>query len=246
MKSIRTLIGVSTVLLMIHPANAAGLIQKLPQDGSWITYHMTQTSVRNGVAGTEGTGTLTIRSVGAVLEEGKACRWLEFEYRFVDGEGNGNSVEYVKVLIPVENLKRGQEPLDHVVRAWQKFDAKPAMRVEEKMPVFADDLILAGPLKDRNKAIQPRFVDYQNGRLELKNVVTGKTDWSGKPSPTAKKLQTTTRHQLWPHEDVPFGVAFAKQELRMYRDGKHFRSVFRELTLSDFGTGAKSALPDAK
>ena len=115
------------------------------------------------------------------------------------------------------------------------------------MPGFDNNLILPGPLKDRKTAIRPRFVDYQHGRLELKNMVTGKSDWSGRLSPTSKnKSQTTTIHQLWPHEDVPFGVAFAKQELRIYIKGKLSQSVFRELSMSNFGTGAKSALPDAK
>ncbi|MCH7685759.1 MAG: hypothetical protein IH899_03605 [Planctomycetes bacterium] len=120
MNSIRTLIGLSTVLLMIHPADAGGLIQKLPKDGTWVTYHLEWKLFGPRAENSEGTGTWTMRSVGTEMVDGKKCRWIEITEQLDAQAGEPKFERTCKFLILEKALQSGKDPRKHTIRFWWK------------------------------------------------------------------------------------------------------------------------------
>ncbi|MFP6750730.1 MAG: hypothetical protein VB855_03555, partial [Pirellulaceae bacterium] len=57
---------------------ADGLIHKLPEDGTKVTYKAEFTSTP--APPPEFKVTITLSSVGKVMHEGKACRWIELGF----------------------------------------------------------------------------------------------------------------------------------------------------------------------
>ena len=111
----RTLLAISLLLVVPVQSRANGLIQQLPKDGSWVRYFLDLKSEQPDEADT---GTLTIRSVGQVMVEGKPCRWIEFQ--FTTNKQQDSGAQIVKVLVPEKHLQKGAEPVANIVRGWQK------------------------------------------------------------------------------------------------------------------------------
>jgi hypothetical protein len=142
-------------------AYADGLIYRLPPDGAWVRYQLSEEadfviSLPPGVKAPPGlensprlpvkvSGLLMLCSVGRVDLQGEACRWIELRF---DAELVGKMPDpatgelrekkdkrriILKMLIPEKHLAAGSDPLAHVRKLYFKDgDAKPELIEDEK------------------------------------------------------------------------------------------------------------------
>lgn len=107
---------------------ADGLIHQLPPDGSWARFEVSGNAVApDGTERVTIEGTQTIRSVGSAAVDDQPCRWIELEsemaFKRSDGRG-GKMNDVFKLLIPEKYLTRGQNPRDHVLKAYKRSSAQ--------------------------------------------------------------------------------------------------------------------------
>src|SRR5262245_9889194 len=228
-----TVIGVC--LLYPGISRAEGLLYQLPEDGSWVRFEVQYTFKLDGMEKPgQGTGTLTMASVGKAVEGPEPCRWIEFKVQLKDI--GPKQILIRKLLIPEKYLKKGENPTGHVVRGWAKFNDEA---VERAVPVHGRwPAYLAGPLQDEKK-LGRQLIESKLGALKCAGV----TGWiQYKEGDVHMKVTFETRL----HEKAPFGVVSSRMQFEMKRDGKVLQSVDATLKLLDVGKDAKTALPDHK
>src|SRR5262245_31945329 len=188
---------------------ADGLLYQLPEDGSWVYFEGKYTFKLDGMEqAVAGTGTLTMASVGKAVEGSEACRWIEFKVCLKDSGSEHTLIR--RLLIPETYLKKGENPTEHVVRGWAKFDNQD---VERAVPVHGRwPAYLAGPLQDE-KELDKQLVESKLGALKCEGV----TGWiQYKEGELHSKVKFETRL----HENAPFGVVSARMQFEVKRDGK--------------------------
>src|SRR5262249_147510 len=99
--------------LTMSTAKADCLFYDLPEDHTWVRFEMQLTIDQQ-----TNPATLTMASVGQVSEGGEQCRWIEFKLQMTQG-GMEHTI-IAKALIPESYLKKGESPMDHLVRGWLK------------------------------------------------------------------------------------------------------------------------------
>jgi len=216
-------------------ARAEGLFYQLPEDGSWVRFDAKYTFKAAGMDRPgEGTGTMTMASVGKAVEGSEPCRWIEFNMRLKDT--GPEQVLIRKLLIPEKYLKTGENATEHVVRGWAKFNDE---KVERAVPVHGRwPAYLAGPLQDEKK-LDKQLVESKLGELKCDGV----TGWiQYKEGDVHMKVTFETRL----HDKAPFGVVSSRMQFEMKRGGKVQQTVDATLTLTELGKDAKTALPDHK
>jgi hypothetical protein len=216
-------------------ARADGLLYQLPEDRSWVRFNAQYTFKFDGMeqAG-QGTGTMTMASVGKALEGSEACRWIEFKVHLKDSGMEHTLIR--KLLIPEKYLKRGENPTANVVRGWAKYDNE---NVERAVPVHGRwPAYLAGPLQDEKK-LDKQLVESKLGPLQCEGV----TGWIQYQE---GDLHTKVTFETRLHEKAPFGVVSARMQFEVKRDGKVQHTIDATLNLTDFGRDAETALPDHK
>jgi hypothetical protein len=221
--------------LVSATARADGLLYQLPDDGSWVRFEANYTFKADGMEEPgQGTGTLTMASVGRVLEGPEPCRWIEFDVRLKDT--GPEQVLIRKLLIPEKYLTKGENPTEHVVRGWAKFndeDVQPAVPIHGRWPAY-----LAGPLQDE-KPLEEQLVESKLGALKCEGV----TGWI---QYTEGDLDMKVTFGTRLHETAPFGVVSSRMQFEMMREGKVLQTVDATAKLIDYGTDAKTALPEHK
>jgi len=224
---------IGACVLCPRVTRADGLLYQLPEDGSWVRFDAHYTFKVDGMekAG-QGTGTMTMASVGKVLEGSEPCRWIEFNVHLRD-----SGTEHIlirKLLIPEKRLKRGENATEHVVRGWAKFDNEdvaPAVPVHGRWPAY-----LAGPLQDE-KTLDAQFVESKLGALMCEGV----TGWIQYEEGDVQ-MKVTFETRL--HEKAPFGVVSSRMQFEMKSNGKVQQTVDATMKLADFGNGTETLLPD--
>src|SRR5262245_56351211 len=222
-------------VLVPGSAHADGLFYQLPEDGAWVRFELQYTFKIDGMekAG-QGKGTMTMASVGKAVAGSEPCRWIECKVQL--GDVGPEQILIRKLLIPEKYLKKGENPTEHVVRGWAKFNDEA---VERAVPVHGRwPAYLAGPLQDEKKLDQ-ELVESKLGALKCEGV----TGWiQYKEGDVHMKVTFETRL----HEKAPFGVVSCRMQFEMTRDGKVQQTVDATTKLVDFGKDAKTALPDHK
>src|SRR5262249_44649659 len=112
-------------LLSANGARADGIIQDLPEDGSWVEFAMKGEGVDlMGKIAVTVEGMLTIRSVGRETIDGEAGRWIEVgtAASFQRGGQKEKQTEIRKMLIPERRLVSGENPLAHLRKGKRKRD----------------------------------------------------------------------------------------------------------------------------
>jgi hypothetical protein len=201
----------------------------LPEDGSWVKYQMEASFERDGTQ-LSTTGSLTLRSVGRTQENGVDCRWIEIERTF---RRNTEFIIVTKLLIPEKHLKKGESPVEHVVRGWVRFADSEPREIDSSSRVGSAALFLSGPLNETKK-LDKEEIDSKLGKLACEGV-SGKTEYMGRFGTTRASMQ------LRLNEKAPFGVVQARVESETERDGQVRRST-TTYKLAEVGTGATSAL----
>jgi hypothetical protein len=97
---------------------------------------------------------------------------------------------------------------------------------------------LAGPVQDERR-LEKQLAESKLGALECEGV----TGWiQYKEGDLQAKVTFETRL----HEKAPFGVVSCRMQFEVRRDGKVLQTIDATAKLTDFGTDARTALPDHK
>lgn len=230
MRSCIILVSCGIVCLNAALARGDGLVRRLPEDGAWALFYCTE-EYDDGEKRTEW---ITIKSVGTIVEDGQACRWIEVVLQNDEGRRKGTGSTW-KFLIPEKHFVPEGDPLDHVIRTWHKYENQQSVRRDIDFFKPRLHLIIPPPIKDLKEIAEKQTVDWQRGQLVC-NVLVGTIRQEYKVE-TVKK-----QYRIAVHDKVGFGVAAVKIE--MESDLPYKGTV--QFMLTDMGTDAKSGIPDGK
>lgn len=234
---------------------AGGLIQKLPKDGACVTFYMDHR--HGGAIQWKNTGSLTVRCVGSAAVDGRKCRWIEFERAHGKSDtGLPPLTRLVKFLVPEKQLSGRGDPLANLVRAWYRYTVEKKVLEPYKVTGpqrYGDNMILLPSAPQGSSVVsykvtrvnKPRTFPYQKGEFRCKSAVREKYEFVEKFAGTDVTFRSSVTFTLWKHDDIPFGVAGGTIEFRRYDStGKQLiRKNTFDLSATDFGTNARSALP---
>jgi hypothetical protein len=240
---------------------ADGLVFQLPPDGAWARYNVQTDGEFQLPEGPDQklaiVGTLTISSVGELTRNEQKCRWIELKS---ESKAEGIYPKMVlKMLIPEDRLRRGEDPLAHAVQTF--FNPKPIdkakapsvesfidegfNRVQYEIDRFRD--VFPKPL-DNPKNLQRETAESSAGKFEDCEVLTGTSDCDG-PLLNHGRGVFKANYRLVLHPKAPFGVV----SMQIESDGREFSSagavsvkLKRTLTLAETGKNATSDLPSTK
>ena len=233
--------AVLTFGAMASACGAADAEDAVPKSGAWVRYHV----LVHHAEGNQQVEQETLRFLGRATEKGQPCRWIEIQ---IDDKSGKQPRSYIyKLLIPEQALRESDRPLDHAVRGWVQSDKgriDPWVRRGQALHNTFGRLLtfLPGCRPQTRPLDEPKVVDYQDGRLICPSGRAGQM----KVNVAADDDRLTWEHNyvIWPHEQLPLGVAAANITTSLYRNDALLKSYRIEQWLEDFGTSAKSALPD--
>ncbi len=248
MRMLSPCLALLVLALTATTAGADGMFYQLPEDGTWAEFKfrgkMTIMEEDRSI-----TGTIRIASVGRTVEKDEPCRWIEVKLDMNRGGGNDDETSIIsKVLVPEKFLVPGNKSLSNAVRAIIKEDEGEPKEVDdpENFEHGPLPMILADPLK-KSKELEAREIKSKLGKRSCRGV-SGRMSF--KPGHSER---IAVRVQTWLHPDAPFGVVsnrwtFEEQppkgdEKKPDEEGSRMKMTWTS-TLSDFGTGATSELPD--
>jgi hypothetical protein len=221
---------------------AEGLIHQLPADGAWIRFEVVgKAQAADGTVRVSIKGTQTIRSVGRATVDGQPCRWIELDSKMTFERAGAKPSEFTeifKLLIPEKYLEAGQNPREHVLKAYRGQTVENLkelnLKSSDERSIASLDEIFHAPLEKTTE-------------LPAKELVIGKRKWTCKGSQaeatdTAGTFKTETRFS----KDAPFGIVTYKYEKQRIRNGASLGSRQMEWKLVESGKAARSAAPDAK
>jgi hypothetical protein len=201
------------------------LLQTLPEDGAWVTYF-----VLLKTDGNEQQLEWTAASVGTKQVDGEPHRWLE-----LSAKSGGSVYRVYKALIPESRFVPGKNPIRDSKELWVRYGNESPRRIpsiRDEDPTL--DLLLSGPVSNVKKLHETEDVDWQKGRLKCEI-------WEGENKLDAKFFKLENKQRLLKNKSVPFGIAGSKVKI-----SNGDRSAEVEYVLDNFGTGAKSLLPEIK
>jgi len=227
-----TLLGVSLVGSSLL---ADGLIHKLPEDGTRVTYKTEFTSTPAPPPGFK--ATVTLSSVGKVMHEGKACRWIELG--FISEFNEVERAQYFKLLIPEDQLKKGGNPITNAVKAFEKQgDAEPRESTNPANPIKGPlPILFGGPLKDA-KPLEKTTLQTGLGDLECTGN-RGIYSYEKDGSSFMAEIESLA------HEKAPFGVARMAIQFSTKQGDREEKGTLT-LTVEKVSTGAESKMPNVK
>lgn len=201
------------------------LLQTLPEDGAWVTYFVLMKT-----NGNENQAEWTAASVGTKQVDGNPYRWLE-----LSAKSGGSVYRVYKALIPESKFVPGKNPIRDAKEIWVRYGNETPRRISsirDEDPTL--DLLLSGPVSNVKKLDETETVDWQKGRLKCEI-------WEGENKLDVKFLKLENKQRLLKNKNVPFGIAGSKVKI-----SNGDRSAEVEYVLDNFGTGAKSLLPEVK
>ena len=208
-------------------AQAGGLINSLPPDGSWVVFKAkSELDLQGNLQSFD--RELKIASVGKQEVEGEPGRWIELSTEFV-----GRKV-LAKLLIAEKYLKADQNPFDHIAKAWMR-EGENVVEIPEnrlrQMIIFAFSV----PTFEKPENKYKENIKTQLGEYECEHL-KGEVEMDG---PMDQKIKFSG--ELWTNDKVPFGLVKAK-----VKGDIGVGSVETEMEAIQSGKDAKSELPDAK
>jgi hypothetical protein len=254
MNSIRAGVAFGLVLFLNSAAQSEDASATLPDDGWWFRYSVTTKEDREG--NTEvSTVKHTYSLIGTATENGEKCRWVEM--KIVGYFGGKDRTQIAKLLVPERDLLESEHPLNRLVRGWNKIDDAAARELRVEPPEAGPTgnanrfyemrmLVFPGMRRKLEIADKPKVVDYQRGRIEIPQGLKGKREVKGNGRGRLQNQisKSNTEFTVWTDPAVPFGFAAAT-----FQNATRIDDVLRvsrddEWVIDDFGSGAKSELPD--
>lgn len=209
------LVAIALLLWSAGRAEAAGLINSLPKDGSSVTLKISAEFERDGEARSF-ERTMKLSSVGTGQVGGEAARWIEISTRFRDQQ------IIAKLLIPEKYLKGDDDPFEHVDRGYIR-------RGDEQQEYDSDN---ARGLRILRSV--PHLSNVKKGEKETIKVPLGEFECqqqSGTAEATFGDNTVTYEATLWTSEKVPFGLARATVNATF--DSGSFKSTIEAVEASE-------------
>jgi hypothetical protein len=222
-------------------ARADGLFYKLPKDGTWAVYQLDGSFCDKDKPADSLPlkGAIRMASVGQVTENGQLCRWIEVTFDLDPPFGGSNPrwKDVWKVLVPEKYLAKGETPMDHVIRAWQRSSlGKNAEKVKDPTTLRQSLLgfFISGPMKEA-KSLPKAEVESKLGKLQCDGVTAG-----------AEPKEGSASIEIRLHPDAPFGVVACRLNLELVFSARPTGTILVRcnLNLSDFGDKAKAEIPN--
>lgn len=235
---LQALVLAAVLTLSLQPLEAGGLFPQLPKEGSWVEYYM-----QFHLQGEETTGTLTLRSLGSQQESGEQCRWIEIDVQADDD--SRLPVGVVKMLVPEEAFSPNKAITFEVVRGYHRNKDGEVSKFTDlrraELTFFRQ--FCWGELDKAKREASDKSLSYQHGQLKLTSKITGETTARLPIGNDANGLKVVTQYKLFPHQQVPFGIAQYEASHVVHAQENQIEASIK-LVLTNSGTDAKSALPD--
>lgn len=265
-----SVIGFVFACLFADETLAQGLLQRLPADGTWSRYRVTQQmwdakAVRVPPHRPQKLeypvlsfveSDLLLQSVGNPEVDGKPCRWIEIVRRpsSVAKRGSGRVIA-LRLLAAEETIVKGQDCFDHCLQVFHSDSGRQAKELTDP---------------DRKKYELERFRPiFPRVRRDVEKKIVSMWSSYGPNETTSRVEQLTFNYAFrgklsggksgsWDHaaeyrmvitDDAPFGVAYLLlREIRNREDYGPNNLAFEmvgstQIVLLESGTGATSALP---
>jgi hypothetical protein len=246
-------------------ALADGLIFQLPKDGVEAVFREETEGQTKGMVFMDGesspeskrlleqkvriTGTVTVACVGRMIRARQECRWIELRRRDDHGKGEGH---ILKMLIPDEYLKQGEDPLDHAILTFfnpKPIDAKggPKEKGIDRIQYEIDRFrpVSPEPLRDV-RDLPKRTVKTAVRTFEGCRVIAGKTRFD-RPLLGHSRWTNESDWEIALNPEAPFGVVqiLCRSETdEIGNNGTIHTGARSTLTLDKVSSGAKSVLPE--
>ncbi|MDG2390679.1 MAG: hypothetical protein P8M30_15330 [Planctomycetaceae bacterium] len=229
-------------------AYCEGLFFQLPPDGHWASYTIDNTLISPDGTQHKYPAKVILRSVGREMVEEIPCRWIEIE---TSGEYMGISILSLnKLLIAEHSLQAGQEPLKEIYR-WIRYqpENKFFSLIDDRkklQDLFQDEnrneehglaRIFRGPYEDLKRITTTQTIQSKLGERECKGILANVTEEKGDRT-------THEKNVIRLHPDSPFGVVQWESVSKAQEDGQTVMSTHQVMLLSEYGTKAKSAIPE--
>jgi hypothetical protein len=238
--SVSVILAATLCLANVTVVKADGLIHQLPKDGSWVRFDATGEGLAPGgeVAVTL-KGTVTVKSVGMEVVDGTLCRWIEIETEIEGsraGGPRGRQTEVFKLLIPEKHLVPGQNPREHVLKAWKKDtkgnDRELDLKGDDARAVASLDELLNGGLAKSEKRDGVE-IKVPGGTFRCTHL---------KGTESSKSGDLDLAIEAWLTDEVPFGVAAYRHSKTRKKEGQSLGGRSMELKFAASGADAKSAI----
>ena len=199
----------------------------------------------------KGRASVTVSSVGQVMENDEKCRWLEI--KFTDKIRKGQDI--LKVLVAEKHLKPNGNlgnPMRHIIRGWQQSGNNEPVKIPKEEFGVTQMWFFPGRLNDV-KELKPKVVEIKSGKLKCKGL-TGRLQ-AGRGGATYQDI-----YEFRLHDKAPLGVVTGRMQQTVVRDGnvtfqlvvvaiplKLFRKILRLISSSAQrqGLSAGPSLADA-
>ncbi len=255
-RSLRRILKAGAVPVILLVATCAAFADdgpaKLPADGWWVRYYVT---MRREGTNDDGILKRTYSLVGTSIVNGENCRWVEMKtVQMVNGN---EQTDILKFLVPEKALLEAEKPLESLVRAWRKIDDGAVTEQKFNQPLGAagsvasadfgwgrDMVIFPGPQRKTTAVKEKKAIEYQQGRLEVAEGRAGKHVATRRALTSGQKQTIAFEYTIWNHATVAPGFCAAKTRYEILIDDAPKAAGVGEWVIEDFGTDAKSALPE--
>ncbi|GAB4155636.1 MAG: hypothetical protein Tsb009_32430 [Planctomycetaceae bacterium] len=222
-----------------------GLIQTLPKEGAWVKYFI---EMKANIQQREQnmSGELTMRFLGTVKENGEPCRWVEMQ--MVGQEGERKTYHVAKLLIREKDLAPGAKTNLQIIRGWKRDKKDGEVKELSEMEKSANgptSFFFSRTRKNKKDVKTSKTLDYQKGQLKIPQAVQDRLEIGLGPN-APKDFKYELQRTVWSHKTVPSGTAAMELKIKITRKEMVLQDLTMSFTLQDYGTGAKSALPDNK
>ena len=230
------LIALLPLLTFADEPKSGALMQTLPADGVWVTFN-----VNVKVNEQESIMTITGRSVGQAMSDGKQSRFIEYEQTV--GTASDINIPQLgnltwRLLIPEEAFGEGKDPVSKATLKWVQYGTQEPEAVESlqlKDPIFAT--LFQGPQKNLKFETAEEKIVWQRGELKCRVI-------SGENEKSLGQMTMKMVHRLFVNRDIPFGIGGLHQDMSLDFGGGPPVKVVIHATLQDHGKDAKPKLPN--
>ncbi|QDU37219.1 hypothetical protein Mal4_15290 [Maioricimonas rarisocia] len=217
-------------LVGLAPAHAADAPLEIDQSievGAWASYHATVEAADDEIP-----IEVTIRCVDQTYDSGEEAVWIEIESTDTN---SGTRLEIFKILVPVSRLREGPFGVDDIRKAWVlRRNQQQPVRVEQA-DLQGLQLLFPGRLTEGVEEHEEKeAVAWQRGTLDCRVVTIRRTT-------QLLNQQATVKQTLLLHESVPLQLAGFRFDIALEN-----ANVKVHGRLTDLGTGAEAALPNAQ
>ena len=210
------------------PSRAEGLINSLPDDGSWVLLKAKSELDFQGNLQTIDRE-LKISSVGKQEVEGRPARWIEVNTEFF-----GQKI-LAKFLIEEKYFKPDQDPFEHIAKGVARGPNGEVADIPDNQLRRLMVFVLGVPHFAKPEKQEKEKVKTDLGEFECAHV-KGETEVDG---PMDAKLKMSG--EIWTNDKVPFGLVKAK-----IKGDLGLGSIETDLQAVKSGKDAKSEIQEAK